>query len=156
MNSSQSSRSPTLASEPEDKVVRVVGDGTSYSQKVSVRSHSRYHSLVADEPIELGGNDLGPTPTELIAAGLASCTTITVTMYAKRKGWPLAGISVDVEQKKVDGKTQFSKVLHLEGELDDEQLGRLVEISKRCPVHKMISSGADITTELSSAEAKGR
>lgn len=111
--------------------------------------------FVADEPIELGGLDLGPTPHELIAAGLAACTSQTLRLYAKRKGWPLGPVRVSVVHRRElaqDPPDVFDRIIALRGPLDDEQRARLLEIADRCPVHLMLTRGAAINTSLAALE----
>lgn len=105
--------------------------------------------FVADEPADLGGLGLGPTPHDLVCAGLAACTTQTLRLYAKRKGWPLGPVMVrvthrrDINAKPVD---IFDRVLTLGGELDEAQRLRLLEIAELCPVHKLLVGGASVNT----------
>ena len=107
--------------------------------------------FVADEPLELGGLDLGPTPHDLVAAGLAACTAQTLRLYAQRKGWPLGPMQVrvshrrDISAKPVD---IFERVISLGGAVDEAQRQRLLEIAELCPVHKMLSGGSAISTAL--------
>lgn len=104
------------------------------------------HCIVADEPEALGGANEGPSPTQLLAASLASCTAITVEMYAERKGWGLGEFQVDVEME-TDGPapSSFEVALRLACDLSDEQLDRLREIAGRCPVHKALTHQLDVT-----------
>ena len=110
--------------------------------------------FLADEPVALGGLDLGPTPHDLVCAGLAACTTQTLRLYAKRKSWPLGPVEVrvshrrDITMKPVD---IFDRTITLGGPLDDEQRQRLLEIAELCPVHKLLTGGATISTALSQA-----
>lgn len=105
--------------------------------------------LVADEPVEIGGLDLGPTPHDLVCAGLAGCTTQTLRLYAKRKGWSLGPVRVhvthrrDLSAKPID---IFDRVITLGGDLDETQRARLLEIAELCPVHKLLTAGAGIVT----------
>ena len=112
----------------------------------------RGHEFVADEPTERGGTDLGPTPTELLASSLASCSAITMQMYAGRKEWPLDEVSVDVtiEQRKDDtGKrTAFVKRLSMAGDLSQEQVERLKQISSKCPIHKLLAEAHIMETHV--------
>ena len=106
----------------------------------SVLNATRGHEWNADEPIELGGEDTGPKPTELLLSSLASCKIITVKMYAERKGWDLKNIDVDLEIVEVGEITLIKKTIGFEGELSIEQKNRLIEISGRCPVVRMLKS----------------
>lgn len=106
------------------------------------------HQFVVDEPISVGGADLGPNPSELVATALASCTSITLKMYADRKGWDLDKIEVKVDFR-WDAKTnttKFFKEIRLEGNLDEFQKQRLNEISAKCPIHKMLTNPIGIET----------
>ncbi|HSK50670.1 MAG TPA: OsmC family protein [Solirubrobacterales bacterium] len=104
------------------------------------------HTLVADEPAAAGGTDTGPRPTQLLAASLATCTAITVEMYAERKGWDVGSVEVEVETE-YDGHapSAFAVALTLPPGLDDEQRRRLLKIAERCPVHKALAGGATVT-----------
>jgi putative redox protein len=110
--------------------------------------------LVADEPIEAGGLDLGPTPHDLVAAGLAACTAQTLRLYAQRKAWPLGPVTVTVTYRRDVTQTPadvFDRVIALGGALDDEQRQRLLQIAAMCPVHKLLTRGAAVATTLSAA-----
>ena len=121
------------------------------------------HHAVADEPVSYGGTDRGMSPYGFVSAGLGACTSMTIRMYARRKQWPLTGISVDICHNKVhaqdaglagDGKVdQFRRKIRLDGPLDKAQRQKLLEIADKCPVHRTLDSSAQITTELLPAEA---
>lgn len=99
----------------------------------------REHRLTADEPQSKGGTDSGPTPTELLAAALASCTAITIEMYADRKGWDLGAVEVDVDwPDAVEGGSKIEVSIRIPAELDDDQRERLLLIAGKCPVHKLL------------------
>jgi len=106
------------------------------------------HSLIADEPPDRGGTDEGPSPTRLLAAALASCTAITVEMYADRKGWELPDLRVEVEMNGslVKGDASYEVVLHLPGGLTEEQTRRITTIAGKCPVHKAVAGETPIST----------
>lgn len=123
---------------------------TGYRTAVAVRNHHIY----ADEPIDLGGTDLGPTPFELVWAGLAACTTITLRMYADRKGWPLEEIGVEIEPFREGREVRARRILTLAGDLDEEQRARLAEIADRCPVHRSMEHGIPVTTHLAESHQK--
>ena len=111
------------------------------------------HRLVADEPIDVGGTDTGPTPVEMLSAALGSCVAITVRMVAERKGWPLEGMDVHVERSQVpvEGgrpRSRFDVGVTLVGPLDDAMRAELGRIAGRCPVHRLLEAGADIVTRL--------
>ena len=113
-----------------------------FTHDVTVRGHS----LLADEPEGNGGNDEGPSPTELLAAALASCTAITVEMYADRKGWELPDLRVTVTQE-VDPETKvrsFDVCMHLPGGLSEEQTQRIRQIAGKCPVHKALADESSV------------
>ena len=107
------------------------------------------HHFIADEPIDLGGNDLGPNPGEYLSSALAACTTITMKMYAERKGWELeeAIVEVDYERDAKDNTTRFTKKIELKGNLDEDQKKRLFEIAARCPIHRILENPIEINSE---------
>ncbi len=108
------------------------------------------NAIVADEPLELGGGDLGFTPDELLAASLGACTSATLRMYADRKGWDnLTGVEVTVTFNRGNDRSFFNRNIVLEGELTEEQRTRLLEIANKCPVHRTLSNASEINTVLS-------
>jgi putative redox protein len=100
----------------------------------------RDHQLVADEPPDAGGSDEGPSPQELLAAALASCTAITMEMYAERKGWDIGAVVVDVDYEPAQrgSPTKFEMVVKLPKELPEEQREKLMTIAAKCPVHRTL------------------
>jgi uncharacterized OsmC-like protein/pimeloyl-ACP methyl ester carboxylesterase len=116
------------------------------------------HHAVADEPLAYGGTNQGMTPYGFLAAGLGACTSMTIRMHARRKGWPLTHVWVDISHDKVhaqDAKAMsedkidsFKRLIHLTGTLDAEQRRRLLEIADKCPVHRTLERTSHITTEL--------
>ena len=116
------------------------------------------HHTVADEPAAYGGTDMGMTPYGFLSAGLGACTSMTIRMYARRKGWPLGHVSVDVSHDKVhaqdavgSGATRvdtFRREIRLEGDLSADQRARLLEIANKCPVHRTLEHGAHVETVL--------
>lgn len=97
------------------------------------------HTIVVDEPVAAGGTDAGPSPTRLLAASLASCVAITMEMYAKRKGWAIGAVEVDVDvQYEGAVPISFAVSLRLPEELSEEQRQRLLAVARKCPVHKAI------------------
>ncbi|HEV3403919.1 MAG TPA: OsmC family protein [Gaiellaceae bacterium] len=111
-------------------------DGVSLKHTVQVREHQ----MTVDEPIDEGGEDMGPDPRELLAASLASCTAITMEMYAARKGWELGHVEVDVEYSPAERgcPTKFELVMRLPDDLPEEQAERLRVIAAKCPVHRAL------------------
>jgi putative redox protein len=100
----------------------------------------REHRLTADEPTEHGGEDSGPSPQELLAASLASCTAITMEMYAERKGWDMGDVVVDVDYEPAQrgSPTRFVMRVELPKELSEDQRDRLMQIAAKCPVHRAL------------------
>ena len=100
----------------------------------------REHGLTADEPEDHGGDDAGPSPQELLAASLASCTAITMEMYAVRKGWEVGDITVDVDYEPAQrgSPTRFVMEVKLPKELPEDQRERLMQIAAKCPVHRTL------------------
>jgi putative redox protein len=98
------------------------------------------HRLVADEPEDTGGTDEGPSPQELLAASLASCSAITMEMYAQRKGWDIGEVVVDVDYEPAQrgSPTKFHMIVKLPKELPEEQRRRLMQIVAKCPVHRTL------------------
>ena len=128
----------------------------SYTTQISTPDHMG----LTDEPIELGGQNKGPTPYELLMAALASCTSITLSMYVNRKGWDVSRIRVRVNysrdykedcescssaNKKID---VFERIIDIEGNVDNEMKERLLEIANKCPVHLTLENNAKIETHL--------
>jgi putative redox protein len=105
-------------------------------QHVAVREHR----LTADEPREHGGEDSGPSPQELLAASLASCTAITMEMYAERKGWDVGDVTVEVEYEPAQrgSPTRFVMNVEMPKELPEDQRDRLMQIAAKCPVHRAL------------------
>ena len=144
---------------PETALVDETGTGL-YQNTITIG----HHTLISSEPEALGGDDSGPTPMELAAAALGACTSITLRMYANRKGWPLAHIRTEVTHKKgprevceeedAQGPAEdrpgladiFTRTIIMEGDLDAEQRTRLLQIAGKCPVHKALSGNACIRT----------
>ena len=116
--------------------------------KTEIRSETNF--IVSDEPESSGGKDLGFSPKELLAASLASCTGITLRMYANRKGWDLTDIKVEItfDTDSVDNKFKIIRNIILSGSLDDSQKARLLNIADKYPIHKIITNPIEITTEL--------
>jgi putative redox protein len=118
------------------------------------------HSLVADEPVSMGGNGLGPSPYEYLMSGLGACTAITLRMYSDRKQWPLDGVTIKLNHQKIHaadceicetkaGKLdQIEREIELSGPLDDQQKQRLMQIADRCPVHRTLHSEIVVKSKL--------
>lgn len=116
------------------------------------------HHLLADEPLAYGGTNRGLSPYGLLAAGLGACTSMTLRMYARRKGWPLTHVSVDVSHDKVhaqDARTPsaanidlFRRRITLTGDLSADQRQKLLEVADKCPVHKTLEASSRVETEL--------
>ncbi|MFD1381260.1 bifunctional alpha/beta hydrolase/OsmC family protein [Fodinicurvata halophila] len=144
-------------SAPEGVVRVSEADPEGFRQDVVV--DGRYQ-LSADEPADFGGTETGPSPYQFLSTGLGACTSMTIRMYARRKGWPLTQVSVDVSHDKrhaedcADCETRegkidvFTRVVRLEGDLSDEQRQRLLEIADKCPVHRTLHASSVIETEL--------
>jgi putative redox protein len=98
------------------------------------------HSITADEPEDHGGTDEGPSPQDLLAGSLASCTAITIEMYARRKGWEIGEVTVDVDYEPAQrgSPTKFEMKVMLPKELPEEQRERLMQIAAKCPVHRTL------------------
>ena len=137
-----------------DVVVVTESDARPYGQRITAGGHQ----LVADEPAAIGGADSGPTPYDLLLAGLGACTAITVRMYADRKGWPLRQTTVRLRHQRIHAKDcadcetrtgqmdQIERELQFEGELTDSQRARLLDIAERCPVHRTLHSEVLVST----------
>jgi len=119
-----------------DRMKATARRSAGYTHTVSIRDHQ----LLVDEPRERTGDDEGPSPEELLAASLASCTAITMEMYAQRKGWELGPIEVDAEFTPAERgcPTKFSLILRLPGDLADEQIDALRVIAAKCPIHRTL------------------
>ena len=111
-------------------------NGGNFQHDIEIREHE----IHADEPEENGGDDTAPSPQELLAASLASCTAITIEMYAKRKGWDIGDVTVDVDYEPAQrgSPTKFKMVMGLPKELPEEQRERLTQIAAKCPVHRTL------------------
>jgi putative redox protein len=146
----------------EHRVVTRIGR-TRYQTEITAGGHS----LVNDEPVDAGGTDTGPTPYDLLTAGLGACTAITLRMVADRKAWPLEAVTVSLVHRKVDaaacgncenrtGKIdRIERVIDMTGPLESDQRQRLMEIADRCPVHRTLHGPIDVvTTEKSPAVEK--
>ncbi len=136
-------------------VVEETGDGR-FAQRIAAGPHP----LRADEPRSVGGDNGGPTPYDLLLAGLGACTSMTVRLYADRKGWPLERVAVTLKHDKIHAEDcatcettagridQIERVLSLTGDLNADQRGKLLEIANKCPVHRTLESEVLVTTAL--------
>lgn len=149
---------------PEVGTVKVTeaGEGP-FAQQIQIGDHV----IRADEPVSFGGRDTGPSPYDLLLAGLGACTSMTLRMFADRKGWALERVRVTLRHRKVhaedcrdcesvQGKVdEVDRVLFLEGPLEPEQRARLLEIADRCPVHRTLEGEVKVRTQLGRQENEG-
>src|SRR5690606_27049415 len=156
---------PALAAEvkadPDDRatVVRETDKG-----KYALDIISGGHALRADEPRDAGGDDTGPSPYDLVLAGLGACTVMTLRMYAEHKGLTLRSVQVRLTHAKIHAKDcadcestsgridQITREITFDGDLDDAQRARLLQIADRCPVHRTLHAEIDVKTQLIEAE----
>ena len=138
--------SPTASYSDNDYHMAIVNIGnTHYATNISIRDHN----LVADEPVSLGGKDLGPLPYEYLLSALGSCTAITLRMYADRKVWPLQAVSVKLTHKKVQTSEDYiERTIDFSGELSEQQRSRLLEIANKCPLHRSLLGNIHIETKM--------
>ena len=106
------------------------------------------HALVSDEPVTLGGGDAGPAPYALLLAGLVACTSITLRMYADRKGWPLGPVHVDATITRDGDGERIERTIKLGPTLTEEQRARLLEIAEKTPVTRTVKRGTAMVTHL--------
>ena len=104
------------------------------------------HKVYSDVSLSEGGEDQGPSPHDLIAMSLASCTGMTLKLYSQKKGWPLENTIVTIEIVKTAEKTVFNRQLEFIGSLDESQKKRLIDIANHCPIHKVLSGKIEIVT----------
>jgi uncharacterized OsmC-like protein len=140
----------------EPRSVVVSGPATGFRTDVEVGGHH----LVVDEPIAVGGADAGPTPYEMLLAGLGACTVMTLRIYADRRKWPLERARVTLQHRKVhaqdcvdcdtrDAKMDvIDRIIFLEGQLNEEQRAKLIEIAERCPVHQTLKGKIQLNTRF--------
>ena len=143
-----------MAGSGESRVVVRTGEG------LRTEMEAGGHTVVADEPEDLGGTDAGPTPYDLLLAALGGCTAMTLRMYADRKGWPLEGVAVrlsqdrshatdceeyETEEGRID---RIKREVDLEGPLDEKQRRRLLEVADMCPVHRTLKGEVLVENSL--------
>ena len=136
--------------------VLVRGNASGFAQQVIAGSHR----IASDEPVAAGGTDTGPSPYDLLLAALGSCTSMTVAMYARKKGWPLRDVTVRLRHSRIHAEDcadcetkegmldRIERDIELTGTLTEDQRGKLLEISNRCPVHRTLTSEIKIQTRL--------
>jgi len=142
--------------EGREGVVIVRGAATGFAQEIIAGPHQ----LFSDEPTSVGGTDLGPTPYDLLLAGLGSCTSMTIAMYARRKQWALERVTIRLRHSRIHAEDcaaaerrtgtlgLIERDIELEGDLDEKQRARLLAIANRCPVHLTLTTQLHITTKL--------
>jgi putative redox protein len=124
--------------------VRVTTGQGKFGQKIEVSGHV----LVADEDVAARGDDTGPGPHELLLSALGACTSMTVKMYADRKGWPLRAVDVCLHGESAPTGFRILRTFRLEGDLAEDQRARLVEIAEKCPVARTLEGEIAIETTL--------
>lgn len=134
--------------------VVVRGSAAGFAQEIVAGPHR----MVADEPVSVGGTDTGPNPYDFLLAALGACTSITVGMYARRKGWPLEEVTVNLRHAKIHASDcaecetkegmldRIERDIHFAGSLTNEQRSKLLEIANKCPVHRTLTSEIVIKT----------
>jgi putative redox protein len=120
--------------------MRAIARRANGTLKHEIEFGSNDHRLVADEPVDTGGGNEGPSPQQLLAASLASCSAITMEMYAQRKGWDIGEVVVDVDYEPAQrgSPTKFQMNVKLPKELPEAQRERLMQIVAKCPVHRTL------------------
>ena len=143
-----------ITEQNEIRSVVVRGSATGFAQEILAGPHR----MSADEPVSAGGADTGPTPYDLLLAALGACTSITLGMYARRKGWPLAEVIVNLRHSKVHATDcaecetkegildRIERDIHVTGSLTDEQRSELLDIANKCPVCRTLKSKSVIVT----------
>jgi uncharacterized OsmC-like protein len=141
-----------IFNDPPHVIVR--GGGAGFAQEIEIGPHR----LKGDEPLAFGGTDTGPSPYDFLLAALGTCTSMTISLYARRKGWPLENVKVSLHHSKIhavdcaDCETKVGKIdriereIQLTGALTNEQRAKLMEIADKCPVHQTLTSEINIRT----------
>lgn len=131
----------------ESNVIVKIGK-EKYTTEVSIQEHQ----LIADEPIELGGLNQGPKPTDYLLSALGSCKAITMRMYADMKKWPLEQVEIHMNMESITNGgeylTNIQVNIKLTGELDEQQRERILKVADKCPVHKILSNPINILTKI--------
>jgi len=140
----------------EPFTVVVTGSADGFAQDIVAGAHR----LRADEPVAAGGTDTGPDPYALLLASLGACTSMTIAIYARRKKWPLAQVTVRLRHRRVYSEDcagcegsprridRIERAIELQGTLDAEQRAKLLEIAEKCPIHRTLTGTIDIASEL--------
>ena len=110
--------------------------------------YTKDHDFISDEPISYGGENLGPSPYNLLLMSVGSCTSMTLRMYANRKKMPLEDINVRLEYERLEDEERITRYLSFKGDITDEQKNRLVEIADKCPVHRTLENNPVISSQL--------
>jgi putative redox protein len=124
--------------------VHLDSDEAAYAQHI----RAGRHQLVADEPAAAGGRDAGPAPYALLLSGLVACTSMTLRMYAERKGWTIGAVHVDAKMLRIGEEEKIERTIVLAASLSDEQRGRLAEIAEKTPVTRTVRRGTPIETTI--------
>jgi putative redox protein len=134
-----------MSSDSETVTVSETGLG-----KYQVEARAGEAAILIDEPVSAGGLGAGPNPYNLLSAALGACTTMTIRLYAQRKGWPLRHVETAVRHTRASlpARDNFALEIVLEGDLDAEQRARLMEIAERCPVHLTLARGSEVSAAL--------
>lgn len=134
-------------------IARASADIAETAYEVDIKTG--HYALVADEPKARGGNDAGASPFGLLLSSLGACSAITLKMYAERKGWPLAGVHVDLRISRAGDSFAIERTIALRGALDEVQRARLADIVERTPVTLAIRQGVPIATSFAEEGATG-
>jgi putative redox protein len=144
----------TTSKKGDVRSVVVRGSAAGFAQEIVAGPHR----MAADEPVSVGGADTGSSPYDLLLAALGTCTSITIGMYARRKGWPLEEVTVNLRHSKIHASDcaecetkegmldRIERDIHFAGSLTNEQRSKLLEIANKCPVHRTVTSEIVITT----------
>jgi uncharacterized OsmC-like protein len=144
----------TTSKKGDVRSVVVRGSAAGFAQEIVAGPHR----MAADEPVSVGGTDTGSSPYDLLLAALGTCTSITIGMYARRKGWPLEEVTVNLRHSKIHASDcaecetkegmldRIERDIHFAGSLTNEQRSKLLEIANKCPVHRTLTSEIVITT----------